>query len=256
MSSTPAPRRSGARGTRAPIRVTVGQPEEVGGETRLTQSFVLPHPRAAVWQLMSDVEAIARCMPRCLARWPAGRRQGVGPAGGEDRPDRGKLRRRGHATAVRRRVPPGDRGSRRRPAQRLARLGPRRLPTDRARRRGGRGGTRVDVVIGYALTGPLAQIGRCRPGARSRASHRRGVRAEPRCPAARPHPACRRRGSAGCRCCCKSSATVCALFLPALAAGAADRAPHRTFVGDLHPRFRSWPCARQNRCEFQTCDCC
>ncbi len=62
---TPAqpPALAGARGTRAPIRVTVGQLEEAGGETRITQSFVLPHPRAAVWKLMSDVEAVARCMP-------------------------------------------------------------------------------------------------------------------------------------------------------------------------------------------------
>ena len=57
----PAP--SGARGTRAPICVTVSQLDDAGGETRISQSFVLPHPRAAVWALMSDVEAMARCMP-------------------------------------------------------------------------------------------------------------------------------------------------------------------------------------------------
>ena len=57
------PRRIRTDPDAAPIRVTVGQLEEAGGATRISQSFVLPHPRDAVWRLMSDVEAVARCMP-------------------------------------------------------------------------------------------------------------------------------------------------------------------------------------------------
>ena len=37
--------------------------EEIDGATRLSQSFVLAHPREAVWKLISDPEVIARCMP-------------------------------------------------------------------------------------------------------------------------------------------------------------------------------------------------
>ena len=43
--------------------MTVGAIVQVEGETRLTQSFVLPHAREAVWALMADPEAVARCMP-------------------------------------------------------------------------------------------------------------------------------------------------------------------------------------------------
>ncbi len=218
-AAPPLPPRSGARGTRAPIRVTVGQPEEAGGETRLTQSFVLQHPRAAVWQLMSDVEAVARCMPGALARWPTGRRQSVGPARGEDRPDRGKLCRRGHAAAVRGRVPPGHRGPRRRPAQRLARLGQRRLPADRARRRAGRG-EQPASTSSSATRSPARWPRSAAPAwcaiscvASARRSRRTST---PSCTT--PRRTCRRRSSAGCRCCCRSSATGCAPFSLALAA--------------------------------------
>ena len=46
-----------------PIQVTVGDIEDADGVVRLTQTFVLQHPRDAVWRLMSDPQAVARCMP-------------------------------------------------------------------------------------------------------------------------------------------------------------------------------------------------
>jgi aerobic carbon-monoxide dehydrogenase small subunit len=156
----PAPPPSGARGTRAPIRVTVGQPEEAGGETRLTQSFVLPHPREAVWVLMSDVGAVARCMPGLSLDGPpvgdaiSGRLEAkIGPiaasfAGeGTLRPYPGEFRQ----------VIEGRGGDRRSGSRATGSVDYRlsALAGD-----AGREATRVDVVIGYALTGPLAQFGR------------------------------------------------------------------------------------------------
>ena len=154
----PAP--SGARGTRAPIRVSVGQLEEAGGETRIAQSFVLPHPRAAVWALMSDVEAVARCMPGLTFDGPpvgdriVGRLEArIGPVAASFAGE-GTLRQ---LPAEFRQVIEG-RGGDRRSGSRATGSVDYRL-TALAGEDGGEA-TRVDVVIGYALTGPLAQIGR------------------------------------------------------------------------------------------------
>src|SRR5262249_24119020 len=75
-----------ARGTRASIEVAVEALEAVGGETRLGHSFVLNHPRDAVWRLMSDVSALARLMPGLVLDGPpvgdkvSGRLEaGIGP---------------------------------------------------------------------------------------------------------------------------------------------------------------------------------
>jgi carbon-monoxide dehydrogenase small subunit len=138
----------------------VGQLEDVEGASRLTQSFVLPHPREAVWKLMSDVEAVARCMPGLSLDGPpvgdavSGRLEAkIGPIvasfAGE-----GTLRR---LPAEFRQVIEG-RGGDRRSGSRATGSVDYRLSafTDEA----GREATRVDVVIGYALTGPLAQFGR------------------------------------------------------------------------------------------------
>ncbi len=160
MSSTPVPQRSGARGTRAPIRVTVGQPEEVGGETRLTQSFILQHPRAAVWQLMSDVEAVARCMPGVSLDGPpvgdkvSGRLEAkIGPIAASFAGE-GTLRQ--FADEFRQVIE--GRGGDRRSGSRASGRVDYRLTALAGE--AGSESTRVDVVIGYALTGPLAQVGR------------------------------------------------------------------------------------------------
>jgi len=134
--------------------------EEVGGETRLSQSFVLPHPREAVWSLMSDVEAVARCMPGLVLDGPpvgdsvTGRLEvKIGPIAASFSGE-GKIRR---LPAEYRQIVEG-RGGDRRSGSRASGGVDYRLSTlaDEA----GREVTRVDVVIGYALTGPLAQIGR------------------------------------------------------------------------------------------------
>jgi aerobic carbon-monoxide dehydrogenase small subunit len=156
----PAPQRSGVRETRAPIRVEVGQPEEVGGETQLTQSFVLPHPRAAVWQLMSDVEAVARCMPGVALDGPpvgdqlSGRLEAkIGPVAASFAGE-GTLQQLPDEF---RQIIEGRGGDRRSGSRATGRVDYRlsAVPGD-----AGSEATRVDVVIAYALTGPLAQVGR------------------------------------------------------------------------------------------------
>jgi carbon-monoxide dehydrogenase small subunit len=155
----PAPAQT-PRSTTTPIRVTVGQLEEVAGATRISQSFVLPHPREAVWRLMSDVETVARSMPGLTLAGPpqgdtvAGRLEArIGPIAA------------GFAGEGTVRQFPGEyrqlvegRGADRRSGSRASGSVDYHLSAiaDEA----GRDATRVDVVIAYALTGALAQIGR------------------------------------------------------------------------------------------------
>jgi carbon-monoxide dehydrogenase small subunit len=145
---------------RPPIDVTVEALEDVGGESRISQSFVLPHPRDAVWRLMSDVTALARCMPGLALDGP--------PSGdklsGRLEASLGPIRASFAGEGTLRRFPAEfrqlvtGRGGDPRSGSRASGSVDYRLTTvtDAA----GREATRVDVVIGYALTGPLAQIGR------------------------------------------------------------------------------------------------
>ena len=142
------------------VRVTVGKIEEVDGTVRLAQSFVLEHSRDAVWQLMSEPQSVARAMPGAHLDGPPqnGRITGrlevkLGPitasfAGeGTVEPFPAEFRQiiRGRG---------GDRSS----GSRVTGSVDYRLfaisgDTSAA-------ATRVDVVISYALTGLLAQLGR------------------------------------------------------------------------------------------------
>jgi carbon-monoxide dehydrogenase small subunit len=140
-----------------PVRVTTGRFEELDGVVRLSQSFVLEHPRAAVWALMSDPEAVARCMPGAYLDGPPqdGRLKGrievrLGPVAASFAGD-------GTVTpypSEYRQVIEG-RGVDRKGGSRVSGSVDYRLSESP-----GSGATRVEVVIGYALTGLLAQLGR------------------------------------------------------------------------------------------------
>jgi aerobic carbon-monoxide dehydrogenase small subunit len=145
---------------RAPIRVTTGGIEEEGGTIRLSQSFVLEHPLDAVWALMSNPEAVASCMPGAQLDGPpqedriSGRIEvKLGPV---------VARFSGAGTVTRlpsefRQIIEGH-GVDRKGGSRVSG----RVDTRLTACRGDSGGeaTHVDVVIGYALTGLLAQLGR------------------------------------------------------------------------------------------------
>jgi aerobic carbon-monoxide dehydrogenase small subunit len=145
---------------RSPVRVTTGRIEETEGGIRLSQSFVLEHQREAVWALMSDPEAVALCMPGARLDGP---------------PQDGRLRGRievslgpvaasfaGEGTITQfpseyRQAIEG-RAADRKGGSRVSGSVEYRL-SEAAGAAGG-AATQVDVVIGYALAGLLAQLGR------------------------------------------------------------------------------------------------
>jgi aerobic carbon-monoxide dehydrogenase small subunit len=73
-----AGRWASAAPARRPINVTVGRFETVDDQISLTQSFVLPHPRDAVWRVLSDPVQVAHCLPGMVLDGPpqAGRASG------------------------------------------------------------------------------------------------------------------------------------------------------------------------------------
>ncbi len=144
------------RSTRAPIAVTVGAIEQVDGATRLTQSFVLPHAREAVWALMSDPAAIAACMPGMSLDAP--RPDGTIPGRMEVALGPVKAAFAGIGTiqslaSEYRQVIEGRGGDKRSGSQASGRVDYRLSPD-------GADATRVEVAISYVLAGPLAQVGR------------------------------------------------------------------------------------------------
>lgn len=142
------------------VRVTVGNIEEVDGAIRIAQSFVLEHPRDAVWELMSNPEAIAQCLPGARLDGPPrdGRIAGrieikLGPVvasfSGDGTVTRFPLE---HRQVI------AGRGADRKGGSRVSGSVDYRLSACAGV--SGSEATRVDVVIGYTLTGLLAQLGR------------------------------------------------------------------------------------------------
>jgi carbon-monoxide dehydrogenase small subunit len=145
---------------RRSVSVAAGPVEERDGMVRLTQTFVLEHPLDLVWELMSDPQAVARCMPGSSLDGPPvdGKVKGrievrLGPIAatfvGE-----GTVRQ---YPAEYRQMIEGSGGDRR-SGSRVTGSVEYRLSAvagDNAN-----DATRVDVVISYGLAGLLAQIGR------------------------------------------------------------------------------------------------
>ena len=151
--------RASAALARRPINVAVGRFETVDGQTSLTQSFVLRHPRDTVWRVLSDPEQVAHCMPgMVLDGLPQG-----GRASGRMKVKFGPIVASfaGEGTFERfddeyRQLIEG-RGSDRRSGSRASgRVEYCLVPTTLD----GNVATEVRVRISYVLTGPLAQFGR------------------------------------------------------------------------------------------------
>jgi aerobic carbon-monoxide dehydrogenase small subunit len=151
---------AGPAGKRRRIKVEVGAVEAVAGATRLTQSFVLEHPREAVWRLMADAEAVASCIPGMKLDGPlvdghaSGRMEvALGPI---------KASFAGQGTvatfpAEYRQVITGKGGDRKSGSNASGEVAY-RLRQDAGPR--GEEVTRVEVELSYSLTGPLAQFSR------------------------------------------------------------------------------------------------
>lgn len=137
--------------------IEVGEIREEGGFSRLSQSFMVAHPRERVWRTMSDIEKVATCMPGVSLDGPvqdgklAGRITvklgpmtpsftGEGDVAIHDAEYRGEVEGSGR-----------DRTSSSRVRGRVE---------YRLEEAEGGGATHVHVELAYALTGPLAQFGR------------------------------------------------------------------------------------------------
>jgi carbon-monoxide dehydrogenase small subunit len=133
----------------------------VDGGVRLSQSFVLEHPREAVWALMSDPEAVALCMPGARLDGPP---QPDGRVAGRIEVKLGPIVASFAGEGTVTRFPPEYRqrieghGADRKSGSRVSGSVDYRLSACAGT--SGSEATRVDVVIGYALTGLLAQLGR------------------------------------------------------------------------------------------------
>jgi carbon-monoxide dehydrogenase small subunit len=145
---------------RKPVRVTVGDIEDVNGTVRMAQSFVLDHARDVVWRLMSDPQAVARCMPGAHLDGPARDGNISGHIAVKLGPIAANFAGEGSVKQF-----PGEyrqviegRGGDRKSGSRVAGSVDYRLSTIAGE--AGNEATRVDVVISYALTGLLAQLGR------------------------------------------------------------------------------------------------
>ncbi|HJU31765.1 MAG TPA: 2Fe-2S iron-sulfur cluster-binding protein [Hyphomicrobiaceae bacterium] len=144
----------------ATITVRVGPVEQSHGETRISQSFDLPHPLDAVWDFMSDIEKVAQCMPGVtLDGAPAGElvsgrlEARVGPIAASFA-GQGTIRT---MPEEHRQVIQGQGGDRKSGSRASGSVDYRLSPADAG---SATPVTRVDVVISYTLAGPLAQIGR------------------------------------------------------------------------------------------------
>ena len=166
VQSRPAAKRPAPAQSRAPrmptrrVSVTVGDVEERDGIVHLSQSFVLEHPRAQVWRLLSDPQTAAACMPGASLDGPPvdGRVKGrmevkLGPVAASFT---------GEGTVTQfpeefRQVIRGQGGDRKSGSRVTGSVDYRLSETATP---DGKPETRVDVVISYGLTGMLAQIGR------------------------------------------------------------------------------------------------
>ena len=145
---------------RKPVLVTVGDIEDADGVVRLAQSFVLEHAREDVWRLMSDPQAVARCMPGAHIDGPPHDGNISGHIAVKLGPIAANFAGEGSVKEF-----PGEyrqiiegRGGDRKSGSRVSGSVDYRLSAVSGE--AGQEATRVDVVISYALTGLLAQLGR------------------------------------------------------------------------------------------------
>jgi carbon-monoxide dehydrogenase small subunit len=157
----PMTRSAGTSARPTPLRsidVTVSEIEERDGLTRLSQRFVLDHPGDAVWSLVSDIERLARCMPGLTLDGPPNNGAVSGHLDVKVGPITARFAGRGTVQADRaeRHLRVDGRGTDRKGGSNVAGSVDCRIVPEK----GGPASTAVQLDLAYALTGPLAQIGR------------------------------------------------------------------------------------------------
>ncbi len=142
------------------IKVDVGFPEQAEGVTRLTQTFVLEHPRDAAWRIMADPQTVAACMPGLTIEGPFEGGRITGRMEISLGPIKASFAGEGLVTSFAseyRQVITGSGGDRKSGSNASGRVAYELRPEAAP---GGDEATRVEVEMSYALTGPLAQFGR------------------------------------------------------------------------------------------------
>src|SRR5262245_15509201 len=141
------------------VTVTIAYLEERDGRTRLSQQFVLEHPEAAVWALLSDIEGLARCLPGLTLDGKPEANRVAGHLDIKLGPITARFAGEGRFTldVVGHRLNVEGRGVDRKGGSNVTGslacwIAPAAAATERA--------TSVHLDLAYALTGPLAQIGR------------------------------------------------------------------------------------------------
>jgi len=151
---------SGASRTPArAVTVTVARLEERDGRTRLRQHFVLDHPQAAVWALLSDIEGLARCLPGLTLDGPPEGERVAGHLDLKLGPITARFAGEGRLTlsAAEQRLNVEGRGVDRKGGSNVTgSLACWIAPATAA----AESPTTVHLDLAYALTGPLAQVGR------------------------------------------------------------------------------------------------
>jgi carbon-monoxide dehydrogenase small subunit len=159
-SPAPAASSSGAPAKRRRIKVEVGQPREADGATLLTQSFVLEHPRDAVWRIMADLKSVAACMPGLVVDGPFDGGRVTGRMEVALGPIKASFAGEGEVTTYDgeyRQMITGRGGDRKSGSNASGSVTYALRPEAVS---SGGDATRVDVEMSYSLTGPLAQFGR------------------------------------------------------------------------------------------------
>lgn len=159
-ASTDGAALSGTRLTPArAVTVTVPRLEERDGRTWLRQHFVLDHPQAAVWALLSDIEGLARCLPGLTLDGPPEGERVAGHLDIKLGPITARFAGEGRLTlsAAEQRLNVEGRGVDRKGGSNVTGslacwIGPATAAAESP--------TTVHLDLAYALTGPLAQIGR------------------------------------------------------------------------------------------------
>jgi carbon-monoxide dehydrogenase small subunit len=157
--ATAPPARAAAALASRPVRVSLTQGRDRDGRTRLSQRFVVAHPAPAVWTLVADVERLARCMPGLSLNGPPDGEHVAGHFDLKLGPITARFAGEGRVeiNPAEQRLRVEGRGVDRKGGSNVTGS----LACRIAAAAGGDGpATTVHLDLTYALTGPLAQIGR------------------------------------------------------------------------------------------------
>jgi len=158
LATAPPPRAAPALASRA-VRVSLTQEQDRDGRSRLSQHFVVEHATPTVWALVADIERLARCMPGLFLDGPPDGERVAGHLDLKLGPITARFAGEGRVqiNPAEQRLSVEGRGIDRKGGSNVA--GSLACRIEPAAGADGPA-TAVHLDLTYALTGPLAQIGR------------------------------------------------------------------------------------------------